>query len=154
MIRSRINVPILYQIDCYLNLKIETLIPISRGGQASEEGAREANLRLGGGPLMMDPMRWRWAWQGKVDLGWIESIRTCKALFVWLIIRIFSVSKQYFSLTTNPPTVLSVMAYQPNEHSASHRGQSQPHQRSNAREDTQVSEGNLWRADLISNRLT
>lgn len=45
MIGSRINVSILCQIDGCLNLKIETLVPISRGGQALEEGAREANLR-------------------------------------------------------------------------------------------------------------
>jgi len=38
-----------------------------------------------------------------------------KALFAWLISRTFSTNEQYFSLTTNQPTVLSVMAYQPSE---------------------------------------
>jgi len=36
------------------------------------------------------------------------------ALFASLISRIFSVNKQYFSLTTNQPTVLSAI-YQPSE---------------------------------------
>ena len=37
------------------------------------------------------------------------------ALFAWLISRTFSANDQYFSLTTNQPTVLSAMAYQPSE---------------------------------------
>ena len=37
------------------------------------------------------------------------------ALFAWLISRTFSANEQYFSLTTNQPTVFSVMAYQPSE---------------------------------------
>jgi len=37
------------------------------------------------------------------------------ALFVWLISRTFSANEQYFSLTTNQPTVLSAMAYQLSE---------------------------------------
>jgi len=37
------------------------------------------------------------------------------ALFVWLISRTFSANEQYFSLTTNQPTVLLAMAYQPSE---------------------------------------
>ena len=37
-------------------------------------------------------------------------LQTC-ALFAWLISRTFSTNEQYFSLTTNQPTVLSVMAY-------------------------------------------
>jgi len=37
------------------------------------------------------------------------------ALFVWLISRTFLTSEQYFSLPTNQPTVLSVMAYQLSE---------------------------------------
>ena len=37
------------------------------------------------------------------------------ALFAWLIGRTFSANEQYFSLITNQPTVLSAMAYQPNE---------------------------------------
>jgi len=37
------------------------------------------------------------------------------ALFAWLISRTFSANEQYFSLTTNQPTVLSAMAYQPSE---------------------------------------
>ena len=37
------------------------------------------------------------------------------ALFVWLISRTFSANEQYFSLTINQTTVLSAMAYQPNE---------------------------------------
>jgi len=36
-------------------------------------------------------------------------------MFASLIIRTFSANEQYFSLTTNQSTVLSVMAYQPNE---------------------------------------
>jgi len=35
--------------------------------------------------------------------------------FAWLISRTFSANEQYFSLTINQPTVLSVMAYQPSE---------------------------------------
>ena len=37
-------------------------------------------------------------------------------IFAWLISRTFLANEQYFSLTTNHPTVLSAMAYQPNEH--------------------------------------
>ena len=37
------------------------------------------------------------------------------ALFAWLISRIFSANEQYFSLTTNQLSVLSAMAYEPNE---------------------------------------
>jgi len=37
------------------------------------------------------------------------------AMFVWLISRTFSVNEHYFSLTTNQPTILSAMAYQPSE---------------------------------------
>ena len=37
------------------------------------------------------------------------------ALFAWLISRIFSANEHYFSLTTNQSTILSAMAYQPNE---------------------------------------
>ena len=37
------------------------------------------------------------------------------APFVWFISRIFSINEQYFSLTTNQPTVLSAMSYQPSE---------------------------------------
>ena len=37
------------------------------------------------------------------------------ALFAWLISRTFSDNEQYFSLTTNQPTVPSAMAYQPSE---------------------------------------
>ena len=33
----------------------------------------------------------------------------------WLISRTFSANEQYFSLTINQPTVLSAIAYQPNE---------------------------------------
>ena len=36
-------------------------------------------------------------------------------MFASLIIRTFSANEQYFSLTTNQSTVLSVMAYQSNE---------------------------------------
>jgi hypothetical protein len=36
-------------------------------------------------------------------------------MFACLVSRTFSVNQQYFSLTTNQRTVLSVMAYQPNE---------------------------------------
>ena len=36
-------------------------------------------------------------------------------MFAWLISRIFSANEQYFSLTTNQPTVLSVMTYQSSE---------------------------------------
>ena len=36
--------------------------------------------------------------------------RQLHAMFAWLISRTFSVNKQYFSLTTNQPTVLSAMA--------------------------------------------
>ena len=39
------------------------------------------------------------------------------ALFAWLISRTFLANEQYFSLTTNQPTVLSAMAYQPSEQS-------------------------------------
>jgi len=35
--------------------------------------------------------------------------------FAWLISHPFSANEQYFSLTTNQPTVLSAMAYQPSE---------------------------------------
>jgi len=38
-----------------------------------------------------------------------------KELFAWLINRTFLANEQYFSLTTNQPTVLSAMAYQPSE---------------------------------------
>ena len=40
---------------------------------------------------------------------------SCLFGLVWLISRIFSANKQYFSLTSNQPTILSVMAYQPNK---------------------------------------
>ena len=40
--------------------------------------------------------------------------------FAWLISPTFSVNVQYFSLTINQPTVLSVMAYQPNEQGTEH----------------------------------
>ena len=43
-------------------------------------------------------------------------------LFAWLIIRTFSVNEQYFSLTINQPTVLSVMVYQPNEQDIGNSG--------------------------------
>jgi len=36
-------------------------------------------------------------------------------LFAWFISRTFSANEQYFSLTTNQLTVLSTMAYQPND---------------------------------------
>jgi len=36
-------------------------------------------------------------------------------MFAWLISRIFSANEQYFSLTTNHPTILSTMTYQLNE---------------------------------------
>ena len=36
-------------------------------------------------------------------------------LFVWLISRTFLANKYYFSYTTNQPTILSAMAYQPSE---------------------------------------
>jgi len=38
-----------------------------------------------------------------------------RALFVWFISRTFLANERYFSLTTNQPTVLSAMAYQPSE---------------------------------------
>ena len=44
---------------------------------------------------------------------------TAYALFVWLISRTFLANEQYFSLTINQPTVLSVIAYQPSEQSNS-----------------------------------
>ena len=47
-------------------------------------------------------------------LGLRSLLESC-VLFVWLINRIFLANEQYFSLTTNQPTVLSTMAYQPNE---------------------------------------
>jgi len=37
------------------------------------------------------------------------------ALFAWLISHAFSANEQYFSPTTNQSTVLSAMAYLPNE---------------------------------------
>jgi len=37
------------------------------------------------------------------------------ALFAWLISRTFSANEQYFSLTTNQPTILLAMTYQPSE---------------------------------------
>ena len=40
-------------------------------------------------------------------------------IHVWFISRTFSANEQYFSLTTNQPTVLSAMAYQPSEQSIS-----------------------------------
>ena len=43
---------------------------------------------------------------------------SCSFVLVWLINCIFSTNKQYFSLTSNQPTVLLVMVYQlksPNE---------------------------------------
>ena len=43
------------------------------------------------------------------------------ALFAWLISRTFSANEQYFPLTTNQPTVLSAMAYQPSEQGILHR---------------------------------
>jgi len=36
-------------------------------------------------------------------------------MFAWLISRTFSANEHYFSLTTNQPTVLSAIAYQPSE---------------------------------------
>ena len=36
------------------------------------------------------------------------------AMFTWLISPTFSTNKQYFSLTTNQPIVISAMAYQAN----------------------------------------
>ena len=42
------------------------------------------------------------------------------AMFAWLISRTFSANEQYFSLTTNQPTVLSAMAYQPSEQGTLH----------------------------------
>ena len=47
------------------------------------------------------------------DTTWINAL--ANALFAWLIRHIFLVNEQYFSLTINQSTVLSVMAYQPNE---------------------------------------
>ena len=44
---------------------------------------------------------------------------TAYALFVWLISRTFLANEQYFSLTINQSTVLSVMAYHPSEQSNS-----------------------------------
>ena len=41
---------------------------------------------------------------------------TTFVLFASLISRTFSTNEQYFSLTTNQPTVFSVMSYQPSEH--------------------------------------
>ena len=41
------------------------------------------------------------------------------ALFAWLISRTFLANEQYFSLTTNQPTILTVMAYQPSEQGSS-----------------------------------
>jgi len=46
---------------------------------------------------------------------------TSDILFAWLISRTFSVNEQYFSLTTNQPTVLSAMAYQPSGQGNSQR---------------------------------
>ena len=43
------------------------------------------------------------------------SVLSIYALFARLISRTFSVNEQYFFLTTNQSTVLSVMAYQPSE---------------------------------------
>ena len=37
------------------------------------------------------------------------------ALFVWFISRTFSANEQYFSLTTNQPTVFSAITYQPSK---------------------------------------
>ena len=45
----------------------------------------------------------------------VEKYAPCLLGLVWLISRIFSANEQYFSLTSNQPTVLSAMAYQPNE---------------------------------------
>jgi len=47
-----------------------------------------------------------------------DSYGSVIALFTWFISRTFLANEQYFSLTTNQPTVLSVMtylAYQPNK---------------------------------------
>ena len=51
----------------------------------------------------------------KMWLYFGEVAETLIVLFAWLISRIFSANEQYFSLTTNQPTVLSTIAYQPNE---------------------------------------
>jgi len=55
-----------------------------------------------------------------ISLEKLETILSCghmNASFNWLISRIFSVNEQYFSLTTNQSTVLSVMTYHPSEQS-------------------------------------
>ena len=46
--------------------------------------------------------------KGLQSLRWVS-------LFAWLISRTFSANEQYFSLTTNQPTVFSAMTYQPND---------------------------------------
>ena len=51
--------------------------------------------------------------------AYVTTRETENALFAWLISHTFSVNEQYFSLTTNQPTVLSAMTYQPNEQGVS-----------------------------------
>ena len=46
----------------------------------------------------------------------VGGMKGISALFALLISHTFSVNEQYFSLTTNQPTVFSDMAYQPSEH--------------------------------------
>ena len=47
--------------------------------------------------------------------GGSHLVSSCSFGLVWLINRTFSANKQYFSLTSNQPTVLSTMVYQPNK---------------------------------------
>jgi hypothetical protein len=56
-----------------------------------------------------------------IDVMWEEAARSLQlaiaiwVLFVWFIIRIFSVNEQYFSLIINKQIILLSMAFQPNE---------------------------------------
>ena len=48
-------------------------------------------------------------------LASLPATTNYRALFAWLISRTFSANEQYFSISTNQPTVLSAMVYQPSE---------------------------------------
>ena len=85
------------------------------------------NVEMESNKLDMSCARCRWI---------LARRRWTIALFAWLISRTFSVNEQYFSLTTNQPTVLSAMAYQPNEQ-GNVRGMLRPRQ-VNGDEDYQV----------------
>ena len=54
-------------------------------------------------------------WPGTHSAASIHCQAACSLGRIWLISHDLSANEQYFSLTPNQPTILSVMAYKPNE---------------------------------------